>query len=70
MTYLVVILLMIGMIVLGSITKQRFYNLIATVLSLYMLFENLGIFFIIAFLGLAIMQFYITFFGKIGRAHV
>ena len=64
MDQLAIAVIGLGLIFLGHKTNNRIFNLSAGIIFVYMVFNNLDPFLMIAFIGVAISQFYTTFFGK------
>lgn len=54
----------IALIFLGNKTNTRIFNLSSAIIFVYMVFNNLDPFLMLAFSGVAISQFYTTFFSK------
>lgn len=54
----------IALIFLGHKTNARILNLASAIIFVYLVFNNLDPFLMLAFSGVAISQFYTTFFSK------
>lgn len=64
MDQLAIAVIGIALIFLGNKYNTRIFNLASAILFVYLVFNNLDPFLMLAFSGVAISQFYTTFFSK------
>lgn len=63
MDQIAIVILGIGLIFIGNKSGARIYNLASAGIFLYLVFDMTDPFLIVSFIGVAIYQFYVTFFA-------
>lgn len=64
MDLLTVVILALGLSFLGMKSKARIFNLASAIIFIYLVFNSGDVMLMLAFIALAIYQFYVAFFGQ------